>query len=125
MNNNNLKDRPFINFSNHPADKWDPEQVKAALQLGAGIIDLPFPSVDPNADTASLALLAEKMTETILRYQPSAVMCQGEFGLCYSVIKRLQAEGVIVLHACSERNVQVEGNTKTVRFDFVQFRRYE
>ena len=125
MDTETKKIRPFINFSNHPAEKWDPVQTAAALEYGSQIIDLPFPSVDPNASAESLSSLAGEITETILDYKPGAVMCQGEFGLCYSVIKRLRAKDVTVLHACSERKVHMEGNIKTLQYDFVQFREYE
>ena len=115
----------FINFSNHPSDTWTTPQTSAALAYADQIIDIPFPAVDPTMDERGIYDLADKMTSEIMTMNPAAVLCQGEFGLCFSVVRRLQKAGVQVLYACSERKVRVEGSTKTVQFDFVKFRRYE
>lgn len=115
----------FVNFTNHPSQMWENTQKRAALHYGESILDLPFPQVDPMADEIDLQNLAEEKTSEILSLHPTAVLCQGEFGLCFSVVRRLQKAGVRVLYACSERKVRVEGSTKTVQFDFVKFRRYE
>ncbi|MDO5133444.1 MAG: hypothetical protein Q4D81_10760 [Eubacteriales bacterium] len=119
------KSGAFINFSNHPSALWEAAQVKAAEAYGTGIIDILFPQVDPAADEEDVSAVAEKKAAEILSLNPAAVMCQGEFGLSYSVIRRLQDAGVPVLHACSERNVHTVGDTKTVRFEFVRFRKYQ
>lgn len=115
---------PFVNFSNHPSTAWTSQQFDAALQYGP-VIDLPFPPVDPFMNEEDLCHLAEVKVGEILALKPAAVMCQGEFGLSFSVTQKLLSAGIVVLYACSERNVQVEGNVKSVRFDFVQFRRFE
>jgi hypothetical protein len=104
---------------------WENVQIRAALNYGDLILDLPFPQVDPKADEIDLQNLAEEKTSEILSLHPTAVLCQGEFGLCFSIVRRLQKADVQVLYACSERKVRVEGSTKTVQFDFVKFRRYE
>lgn len=121
---NEMTKKVFINFSNHPSSTWSEPQIAAALQYADRIIDFPFPSVDPNMDESGLYELAGEIKEKILSMNPAAVMCQGEFGLSFAVIRRLLDAGVTVLHACSERNVTANGNVKTVRFDFVQFRRF-
>lgn len=115
----------FVNFTNHPSQMWENTQKRAALNYGESILDLPFPQVDPMADEMDLQNLAEEKASEILSLHPTAVLCQGEFGLCFSVVKRLQKAGVQVLYACSERKVREEGSIKTVQFDFVKFRRYE
>lgn len=121
---NKKSQKLFINLSNHPSAEWNDSQIDAALQYADQIIDIPFPVVDPQMDEVGVLNLAEKLTEKILSMGPSAVMCQGEFGLSYAVIKRLLDRGIIVLYACSERKVTSTGNVKTVQFDFIQFRRY-
>lgn len=117
-------ERVFVNFSNHPSDAWTQPQKEAAKFYAPGIVDLPFPSVDPNLDEKALENLAERMTGKILSMNPAAVMCQGEFGLSFAVIRKLLGAGIIVLYACSERKVHVTGNVKSVQFDFVRFRRF-
>jgi hypothetical protein len=77
-------DNIFINFSNHPSDNWS-EQQKIVVydQYQAQIIDFPFPQVSAFADEEEISVLAKECVETICRYKPKAVMCQGEFGLTY------------------------------------------
>ena len=124
MEKKSKKEGLFVNFSNHPSGAWAKEQITAAMTYGSRIVDLPFPPVDPAIDEAELDRIAEKKTEEIMSMKPAAVMCQGEFGLSFSVIKRLLAAGVTVLYACSERKVHTDGNVKTIQFDFVRFRKY-
>lgn len=118
------KDSAFINFSNHPSDLWSEAQTDAALSYATRIVDLPFPQVDPTMDEQAIDDFAQSKAEEILSMRPAAVMCQGEFGLSYAVIRRLLDAGIVVLYACSERKVHVNGNVKSVQFDFVRFRRF-
>ncbi len=113
----------FINFSNHPSDKWCDRQLKAARKYG-NIMDIPFPEVSASGDEAYIKELAAECVERIAACRPEAVLCQGEFCLAYEVITRLKARGLTVLAACSERKVMMEGNKKTVIFEFERFRRY-
>ena len=116
----------FINFTNHPSEKWSKEQWDASLKYGS-ILDLPFPVVSPLASKEEVEQMAEGYVDQIMKHSPSAVLCQGEFSLSYSVITKLKAHGILVLAACSERNVQKDPddpNKKTVTFKFVQFREY-
>ena len=97
----------FINHTNHLSQYWSQEQLAAAHQYGE-VIDLPFPSIDPQAS--------------------SAVLCQGEFVYCHALVERLLAVGITVLAATSERVVEEFShngiNEKRVNFQFVQFREY-
>lgn len=118
----------FVNFSNHPFAHWAEPQLGAARQYGE-IQDFPFPSVDPALDENEVLILAEKYADEILRLAPAAVMCQGEFSLCFAVTQLLHTKGVMVLCACSERKVEEyvndEGSVgKRVEFAFVRFRSY-
>ena len=75
----------IVNFTNHPSHMWENIQKRAALNYGESILDLPFPQVDPMADEIDLQNLAEEKTSEILSLHPTAVLCQGEFGLCVSL----------------------------------------
>jgi len=117
-----------VNFSNHPSSHWSETQLAAAAHYGE-VRDLPFPSVEPALDENEILLLAERCAGAILRLDPAAVMCQGEFSLCFAVTQLLQQKGVTVLCACSERKaeeyVNEDGSAgKRVEFSFVRFRRY-
>ena len=118
----------FINFTNHPSERWDEEQKMSALKYG-DIVDLPFPNVDAAADEAQICDLAEEYVRKILEKEPCVVLCQGEFSLAYQVITRLKERGITVLAACSERNVkqyseQGKDIKKEVIFQFRRFREY-
>ena len=117
----------FVNFTNHPSDKWDTDQKNAANAYGE-IIDIPFPDVDPEYGEEDVRKLAGECVEKIMAVNPDCVLCQGEFCLSYSVINAMKAAGIKVVAACSKR-VAVENviDGKTVRvshFQFVKFREY-
>lgn len=113
----------FINFTNHPSDKWDSDQRQCAMKYGE-IVDLPFPEVKAEADEDVLNEMAVSYVRKILELQPAAVLCQGEFCLVFQVVTMLKAHGITVLAACSERKVEEYGNKKEVTFKFVRFRKY-
>lgn len=121
---NNSDSRTFVNFTNHPSENWNADQKHAALKYGS-IVDIMFPQVDPKATEADIKALAEKYVSEILKLRPEAVLCQGEFNLCYVVINMLKAEGVTVVAACSNRVVKDTPEGKISKFVFVQFREYK
>lgn len=125
---NQKKNKVFINFSNHPSTNWSREQIAEALKYGE-IIDIPFPDVDPRMGSEEVSLLACKYAEKIMEYNPSAVMCQGEMTLSFRVVELLKSKGILVLAACSARELSCETLTdgsvvKTQKFRFVRFRSY-
>lgn len=118
----------FINLSNHPSNKWDEGQKKAALRYGE-IIDMPFPDIPAQADESEVVKLADQYFARILEYKCSAVMIQGEFTFTYHLVKLLEGKQIPTLAACSERSVEEiinpdGSNSKKVNFRFVKFRRY-
>lgn len=118
----------FINLTNHPSSLWNDEQLDAARQYGR-IIDLPFPAVDPLAEPAEIALMAEACVEKIRTFKDPTVLVQGEFTLVYAIVTRLKKEGIRALAACSERQaVEMKSKDGTVLkrvvFRFRRFREY-
>ncbi len=118
----------FVNFSNHPSDKWQRKQIEEAHKYGE-IVDCPFPSVPSNATEEDIKKLADESVEKILILNPDAVMCSGEFTLTFSVLKRLMERGILCVCACSERKTveqnQADGTTcKVSVFEFQGFRKY-
>lgn len=116
----------FLNLSNHPLEKWSPAQLLAARELGGGAIDtIKFPNVPPAASTEEVAEMAKLLTAMIVRdfAEPGVAMVQGEFSLTWEMTRRLLALGWMVVVATSERKVvEAPDGTKTVNFEFVQFR---
>ena len=117
----------FINHTNHLSQYWSHAQLTAACEYG-DILDLPFPSVDPQVSSSEVLELAQEYAGRIIALHPSAVLCQGEFVYCHALVERLLAAGITVLAATSERVVeefyQNGINEKRIDFQFVQFREY-
>lgn len=119
----------FINHTNHPSAQWSEEQLQAARQYG-DVVDLPFPQIEAGLSEAEVHDMAEAAAGRIAVLKPSAVMVQGEFTYSYALIRLLQAAGIRVVAACSERqtiaalNERQETVKKSV-FKFVQFRVYD
>ncbi|MCR4892940.1 MAG: hypothetical protein K5989_12255 [Lachnospiraceae bacterium] len=120
----------FINLSNHPSEKWDEKQRKAAEEYG-NIMDIKFPAVESHGDERYILDLAKEFVESIMEYanEELAVMVQGEFTLTFAIVSELKERGIRVVSACSERNVHNEVNSegeevKVTRFEFVRFREY-
>lgn len=118
----------FVNFSNHPSERWN-EQQKTEAQKWGEIVDIPFPNVQPEASCEEIRKMAEYYVEKIQKYHPVAVMCQGEFTLTYWVVRLLKEHKITVVSACSKRQVTEEkregGETcKKSIFNFIQFREY-
>lgn len=124
----------FINFSNHPSSAWLEAQKEAAHTMYGEIRDIPFPIVPVNYQPEEIHALAVSLTAAIQEalengdHKPNAVMCQGKFTLCYSVISLLQKAGITVVSAVTERHTseKVEAGKviKTSSFDFGGFREY-
>lgn len=119
----------FINFSNHPFERWNDKQKEAAACYGE-IRNMAFPEVSPMATTQEIADMAARCAGKIIEMNPECVMCQGEFSLTVATIHRLQNSGIRCVCACSERKVieeqATDGTTqRTSVFEFCQFREYE
>lgn len=120
----------FVNFSNHPSKNWSNEQISAAKRIvsGCSIVDIAFPQVSGEADESEISRTADKYAKEIISLNPSAVMCQGEFGICLEVVTTLKNNGIKVLYSCSERKTLetvIDNRTeKTSVFKFVRFREY-
>ena len=120
--------KTFVNFSNHPSALWGKKQREDAKRYGQ-IVDYPFPPVDAEAGTEEILQLAEICAEEILKRNPAAVMCQGEFTLVYAVIRKLKEADVSCLAACSRRvmmesKMKAGTSRKESMLEYVKFREY-
>lgn len=91
-------------------------------------MDVKFPAVpgDPQAD---LNPLVDETFESIMAYHPVAMMLAGEPAVVCRLLHRLQAEGVTVLAAVTDRASKEvtlpDGTTqKTSVFEFKGFREF-
>ncbi len=118
----------FVNLTNHPSSRWGADQLAAARQYGE-IVDVPFPSVDPEASADAIGLLADKYVDAVRRYENPLALVQGEFTLAFSIVKRLQQMGIKAVATCSVREVKEQikedgASVKQVTFRFRGFREY-
>lgn len=120
----------FVNYSNHVSSKWTAAQIEAAEAYG-NIVDIPFAQVSPSASKADVEALADEAVNKIMEVTPSVVMVQGEMTLVYNVVRRLEAEGIKCVAACTRRRTDEEiqklaaaGLTKEGMFEFMGFREY-
>ena len=118
----------FVNCSNHPSAKWSAAQREAAEQYGK-IADIPFPAVACDLTDMQLEELAKQTAAEILAKKPAAVMCMGEFVVCFRIVQKLKKSGIKVLASCSERHavehVEKDGTVhKEAVFVFQGFREY-
>ena len=123
-----MREKVFINHTNHPSSNWDEDQLKAAREYGE-IMDDPFPNVDPDLDTAKVMELVDKNFKELSGMNPSCVLCQGESVYVYHMVQKLKTAGINAIAACSERNVKESvdesgNNVKTIIFSFARFRDY-
>lgn len=118
----------FINYSNHPSSNWSQKQLSAAKKLGE-IVDIPFRSVAPEADSAELERVAGEEFTKILDAadgKNAVVHLMGEMTLTYMLVRKLRASGIrCVASTTARRVVENADGTKTSDFDFVRFRDYE
>lgn len=117
----------LINLSNHPYALWGDRQKKAAAIYGT-TIDLPFPSVAPDADEEEIRRLADLYLKRVLgmgKAEAFTVHIMGEQTLCFALISSLHRLGIPCIASCAARDVimQPDGH-KLVNFNFIRFRKY-
>ena len=116
----------LLNISNHPSHQWSEKQLQAAIADWNGVIDYQFPAVPASASTADVIKMAEGIVEDLHSNESyadvTAILIQGEFSLVINLANMLKGVCEIVV-ATSERNTILNPDgSKTVKFDFCQFR---
>ena len=118
----------IINLSNHPSGTWDNFQKEAIRKYGE-IIDIEFPILSAQIDEQEVEKLVNDYADKVTKYNPEAVMVQGEYTFTYRLVNKLKESGITCISACSERMTTIENNLdgsckKTSVFRFVKFREY-
>ena len=116
----------FINFTNHPSEKWSEEQLNAARQYGV-VIDMNFPIIEPG-DTKEDVLRCVKVYAEKIKEQKAGVTVvhvMGEMTFTHNLVNELKDMGITCLASTTERIVKMmPDGTKVSEFKFVQFREY-
>ena len=92
----------LINCTNHPYEMWSEAQRSGAGCFG-GVLDFPFPQIDPRMTTEELRELAGKTAAQIGGMHPEAVLLAGEFSFTFMLADKLLTDGVRVVCSCSRR----------------------
>jgi hypothetical protein len=121
----------FVNLTNHPLNVWSDEQKNA---VEGTIVDVPFPKIDPKATIEEIQELAYKHFNEINNIADNlsiddvkdiTVMVQGEFTFVHNFVNICKDGYIKCVAATSERNtIDNPDGSKTVSFNFVQFREY-
>jgi len=120
----------LINLSNHPLSTWSELQIEAAKEQFSDIVDLQFPAIDPAADETEIERLADIFLNEIMQISEKlatkpVVHLMGEYSFSYALTNRLKLAGIEVVVSTSMRQSEMNfDGTKTIRFDFVRFRKY-
>ena len=123
----------LINLSNHPSERWDEVQKSLAESAYGAILDMPFPSVDPEADERAVTALAKDyfgrvtavFDECANEPKPNAVHVQGEYTFVFALVSMLLGSGIRCVASTSRRRVEHEKDGRKVSvFEFVRFREY-
>lgn len=118
----------LINLSNHPFARWHDAQQKAALSAYEQVLDLQFPSVDPEASPEEIVSLARHYAEQCKDASNQGnivVHVMGEMTFTHAFVRIMQLQHVTCIASTSKRKVTVlpDGDQK-VSFNFVRFRTY-
>ncbi len=118
----------LINLSNHPLSTWSEEQKKSGYNQFGEVVDIPFPTVDPNADYKSIFSTAKDLVKSLIKnYNNDEVVfhIMGEMTLTFHLVELLKSNGYTCVASTTERKVNyLEDGTKNVTFNFVRFREY-
>jgi hypothetical protein len=122
----------LLNLSNHSSTKWGDKQRQTATKNYGNIQDMPFPNVPPAATSEAIKVLANGYVTQVRalakaeKNQPFAVHIMGEMTLIFKIITLLKRSKIVCVASTSERNaIENEDGTKTILFEFIQFRTYD
>lgn len=119
----------LINLTNHPSDKWTPQQITKAMQQYGTIVDIPFPIINPADDEQQISALADHYLHQVLAFsdkEPITVHIMGEMTFTYALINRLHKHGIPCIASTTQRIVKEFSNGERItQFNFVRFRHYE
>lgn len=122
----------LINLTNHPYSTWSAKQKDIAQKEYGQIKDLPFPVIDPVWSTNSIHEIAQEFMEKLVKIKKPghaknnfAVHIQGEHTFVFHLVSLLKEQGIKCVASTTRRVAKnLNHNTKTSIFDFVQFREY-
>lgn len=120
----------LINLSNHPSANWSENQLAEAAKYGQ-VFDLPFPAINPEAESAEILQLAQSFEAKVRHLlsdenaELNVVHLMGELTFCFALVVLLQKAGIIcVASTTSRKTTDHSYGLKSSLFEFVRFREY-
>jgi hypothetical protein len=123
---NKEKEKVFVNLSNHPSSDWTESQLKAAERYGE-VIDLAFPTIQPDADEQAVSQIADQyvaMIRDISKDKSVTLHIMGEMTFVFKVVSQLNVLGITCVASTTERIAYETDAGKLSEFHFVRFRKY-
>ncbi|PLB85964.1 CRISPR-associated protein [Dysgonamonadaceae bacterium] len=118
----------LINLTNHPFSEWDETQKNTAISLFGEVVDIPFPTVPPEADSSEIKTMTDEYLQkikTISINNEIVVHIMGEMTFCFALIQKLQKENIKCVASTTERKVRyMPTGERVIEFNFIQFREY-
>lgn len=114
----------LLNLSNHPSVNWPDKQKQTAIELYDTIIDMPFPNIPPQWSREEVDQLADEFVAKIEQSGATVVHIMGELVFTHILVNKLTRIGIPCIASTTERIVEMEGDVKKIKFNFVQFRSY-
>lgn len=117
----------LLNLSNHPSNTWSKQQKDAAILQFGGILDMPFPEIDPDASLEQVQQLARETFDSIMALQipDLSIHLMGEFTFCFQAINLFANKGIFCFASTTKRSVAFNSDgSKTSIFEFRFFRPY-
>ena len=115
----------LINLTNHPSALWTKEQREACSGFD-GIVDMEFPSVDPDWGEDDIARVADDVCQRLTGMKDlEAVHVAGEHTLTFAIVARLLKTGIRCLTSTTARkSVDQPDGSILKTFKFVRLRDY-
>jgi len=116
----------LLNLSNHSSSTWLSSQLERATQEFGKVIDMPFPSINPEWDFPLVSKLAVNYFEKIIQMapRPNAVHIMGELTFTFNLVSLLKASNIICIASTTNRVVFEKNGQKLSKFEFIRFREY-
>ncbi len=118
----------LINISNHPSSRWGKEQKEEASKQFGGVVDIPFPNIDPHATDMTafepeLSYYDEEGECTIfVNPKVDVIHLMGEMSFFSYFSNKLMKRGYKICVSTTERQAVVVDGIKKSIFKFIQFR---
>ncbi len=117
----------LLNLTNHPSSGWSQAQKDAAIKQFGGIVDMPFPEINPDASLEEVQSLAQETFKKIkgMKLSNLSVHVMGEFTFCYRLLHLFEKEGIASYSSTSKRISSTNSKGERLsQFVFQKFRPY-